>query len=81
LGAYGLGLRAEKSARVTAEEISPVDRFQKLAAEKKSVDELPLKRRDSPGCKREFAKRTGTRETLGGIALSWRSFKRPRGCE
>jgi len=40
LGAYGLGLRAQKSGRVTAEEISPDDRFQKLAAEKKSVDEL-----------------------------------------
>jgi hypothetical protein len=40
LGAYGLGLRAQKTGRVTAEEISPDDRFQKLAAEKKSVDEL-----------------------------------------
>jgi hypothetical protein len=39
-GAYGLGLRAQKAGRVTAEEISPDARFQKLAAEKKSLDEL-----------------------------------------
>jgi hypothetical protein len=40
VGAYGLGLRAQKRGRVTAEEMSPDDRFQKLAAEKESVDEL-----------------------------------------
>jgi Anti-sigma-K factor rskA len=39
-GAYGLGLRAQKRGRVTSEEMSPEDRFHKLAAEKKSVDEL-----------------------------------------
>jgi hypothetical protein len=39
-GAYGLGLRAQKRGRVTAETISPDDRFQKLAAEKKSLGEL-----------------------------------------
>jgi hypothetical protein len=39
-GAYGLGRRAQKAGRVTAEEISPGARFQKLTAEKKSADEL-----------------------------------------
>jgi hypothetical protein len=38
--AYGLGLRAQKRGPVMAEEMSPNARFQKLAADKKSVDEL-----------------------------------------
>jgi hypothetical protein len=40
LGAYGLGLRAQKRSRVTAQETTPDLRFEKLAEEKRSVDEL-----------------------------------------
>src|ERR1700738_314015 len=39
-GAYGLGLRAQKRGLVMAEEMSPDARFQKLAADKKAVDDL-----------------------------------------
>jgi len=40
LAAYHLGLRAQKRSRVMAQEMSPDVRFQKLAADKKSADEL-----------------------------------------
>jgi len=40
LTAYHLGLRAQKRGRVMAQEMSPDVRFQKLAADKKSADEL-----------------------------------------
>jgi hypothetical protein len=39
VGAYRLGLRASRHSRVTVQML-PEDRFQKLAAEQKSVDEL-----------------------------------------